>query len=117
MRPVTLYALSPLNTIYSCCVPSLLAVFALWHAQVHVSSTNYSNKAFYIEILIDNLLAIWSALGIPNIDPNYEHVGFQKDLNDVRFRCKDDIIENMVGLENVFNIIQENTSIHSFTDV
>jgi len=55
-------------------------------------------------------------LDIPDVNPDDGHVRFQRDLDDVRFRCEDDVVEQMVGLENVFDFIQENTSIHSFAD-
>jgi len=44
-------------------------------------------------------------LDIPDVDPDDRHVGFWRDLDDVRFRCENDVVEQMVGLENVFNFI------------
>jgi len=44
-------------------------------------------------------------LGIPDVDPDNRHVRFQRDLDDARFRYEDNVVEQMVGLENVFNFI------------
>jgi len=44
-------------------------------------------------------------LSVPNIDPDYGHVGLGKDFDDMRFRCRDNVIKDVVAFENTFDII------------
>ena len=74
MRPITLNIFGPLNTTYASYVFPFPTILALWDTQVHVGSVNYSDKASYIEVSVDNFLGIGPILCVPNVNPNYSHI-------------------------------------------
>jgi len=45
-------------------------------------------------------------LDIPDIDSYNSHVGLGRYFDNAWFRCKDYVIENVVILEDAFNIIR-----------
>jgi len=55
--------------------------------------------------LVDDFLNIGSILHVPNVDPYDGHVGFGGYLDDAWFRGKNNIVEQVVILQNIFNII------------
>ena len=65
---------------------------------------------------VDNLFSIWSALDIPDVNSDDGHIRFWKNLDDARFKHKDDIVKQMVGLEHIFDFIQGNVSICFFAN-
>jgi len=44
-------------------------------------------------------------LGVPNVNLYTGHVGLGRYLDDMRLGSKDDIVEQIVVLENVFNFV------------
>ena len=84
-------------------LPTILALQNTW---VHVGSTNYSDKAFYIEASVDYFLGIGPILCVPNVNPNYGHIKFGQDFNDSRLGCKNNVIEYMITLEDILNFIR-----------
>jgi len=50
-------------------------------------------------------------LGVPNVNPNNGHVGLGRHLDDMRLGSEDDIVEQVVVLEDIFNFIQRNTTV------
>ena len=54
MGAITLHTFGPLNVAYTSHVASFSTVLALWDTQIHISSTNHSNEAFYVEVSVDD---------------------------------------------------------------
>jgi len=71
---VALDTLEALNSVRKGCVIPPPAVFALEHAQVHVSPSNSSYIPANIKASIDKTLSFASALIIPNVNPDNRHV-------------------------------------------
>jgi len=80
-------------------------IFALRNSQIHISSLNCSNEAFYIEVSVYDLFCVRTTLRVPNVDPDDRHVRFRGELDDARSRSKDDVVEDVVTSEDAFNII------------
>jgi len=80
-------------------------ILALRNSQIHISSLNCSNEASYIEASVYDLFCIGTALRVPNVDPDDRHVGFRGDLDDVRSRSEDNVVEDVVTSEDAFDII------------
>jgi len=80
-------------------------ILALRNSQIHISSPNCSNEASYIEASVYDLFCVGTALRVPNVNPDNRHVRFIEDLDDVRSRSEDDVVEDVVTSEDAFNII------------
>ena len=65
----------PLEATCECGVAPLPAIFALWNAGVHISSSHRGNEVSYIEALINDSLSQRSVLRVPNINPHNSHIG------------------------------------------
>ena len=105
MWTVILNGLGPLNMTYPCCVTLLPTILALRNTWVYICTLYSSDEGSNVEASIDDFLGIRLTLSVPNINPNDGHVGFRRDLNDVRLGCKDNVVKEMVTLENVFDLI------------
>jgi len=71
---IVLNTLGALDSAREGCVTPPPAVFALGHAQIHVSPSNSSNIPANIKAPIDEALSFASALVIPNVNPDNQHV-------------------------------------------
>ena len=87
-------------------MPPLPAIFVLWYSRIHIGTVNYSNKASYIEVSVNDFLGIRPILGIPDVNLNDSYIRLGQNLDNLRFGSEDDIVENMVVLENAFDFIQ-----------
>jgi len=61
--------------------PAVLALRNIW---VHIHTSNDSNKTTNVEAAIDDVLYQRTTLGIPDINPNYSHIGFGKSFDNSR---------------------------------
>ena len=76
----------------------LPAILVLQYAWIHICTPNCCDET-------------------TNVDPYDGHVGFGGYLDDAWFRGKDNIIEQVVVLQNIFNIIWWNLIVYLFADV
>ena len=111
MWTITLKTLCPLNATNSCCVILFPTILALWNFWIHVGSSDSSDKASYIEVSVDDFFCVSTTLRVPDIDPDDGHVEFGRNLDDMRSRSEDNVIEDVVAPENAFDIIWRNTRI------
>ena len=98
---ITFDAFGPLNSAWEGGMTSFPAVFALGNAGVHICFPNCSDIVANIKAPIDKH---FSVKDIPNINPNDSHVRFWRYFNNSRFRCKRNIIKNMILFEYSFNV-------------
>ena len=63
----------------------LPAVLALGDAWIHICASNCRNVVTYIEASIDEHLSVFTTLDIPDVNPNYSHVGFGRNFDNSRF--------------------------------
>jgi len=71
---IVLDTLGALDSVREGYVTPPPAVFTLGHAWVHISPSNSSNIPANVKALIDEALSFASALVIPNVDPDNQHV-------------------------------------------
>jgi len=64
----------PLNSTHTSCMALFPAVFILQHSRVYVYTTNYDDKATYIEPPVDEALGFGTALCVLYIDLYNKHV-------------------------------------------
>ena len=114
MKTIILYVFSILDSTDTCRVVLFPIVFTLWCTGVHVDIMNYSNEAFYIESSVDETLGLGPALCVPDVNPNDWHVQFREYFDDFGFQCQNNIVENMVTLQNSFDIIRDNVRVNVF---
>ena len=98
IRAITPHTLRSLYMTDSCCMTPLPAVLALQYAWVHICIPNCCDKTTDVEPLVNNFLSIGSILCISNVNPYDGHVGFGEYLDDVRFRGKNNVVEQVVVL-------------------
>ena len=84
----------------------LLIIFAPQYTKVHVGSPNDCDITSDVETSVNEHFGITATLDIPNIYPNNQHVRFRGNLYYSWFRSKRNIVEDMILLENYFNIIK-----------
>ena len=93
IETITFHTFSFLNMTYSCHMSPLPTVLILWYAWIHIYISNCCDVATNIESSVNDFLSIWSVLSIPNVYPNDGHVGLGRYLDDMRFWCKDNVVE------------------------
>jgi len=86
VRAITPHTLRSLYITDSHHMTSLPAILVLQYAWIHICTPNCCDET-------------------TNVDPYDGHVGFGGYLDDAWFRDKDNIIEQVVVLQNIFNII------------
>ena len=107
MRPIAFGTLRPLNVANLYHMTPLPAIPALRNPQVYIGFPYSSDNTPNIETSVNDFFYICAILGIPDIDLYNSHVRLGRYFDNVRFRYKDYIIENIVILEDAFNIIRE----------
>ena len=75
---------------------------------------NCGDEASYIKSSIDKILGLEPALSIPDVDPNYWHVWFGEHFDNSGFQCQHNVVEDMVALQNFFNIIRGDMRVSVF---
>ena len=74
----------------------LPAVLALQNSRVHVRSSDHSNVIANIKTPVDKYFSVLATLYVPYINPDYCHVRFWGNLDYSQFRCKCDIVKDVV---------------------
>ena len=74
VRSITFYTLRPLKVAHEHGVTLLPAIFTLWDAKIHISSSYRSNETFYIKALVNDFLGWRSILWVLNIDLDNSHI-------------------------------------------
>ena len=74
VRAIVLDTLGALDTVGHSCMSPSLAILALRDARVYVSSSNSCNKPSYIEIPVNKTFSLTSALNIPDVNLNNQHI-------------------------------------------
>jgi len=111
MRTITLHIFSPLDAAHTSHVISLPTVLTLRNAWVHIGLTYHGDITSNIEMSVDNFLSIGPVLHVPDVDSYDSHVRLRQNLDDSRFRCKNNIVEDMVLFEDFFNVIRRDVSV------
>jgi len=109
--PVAFYTFGPLNTTNPCYMSPFSAILTLRDSWVHVCSLYCSDKASHVEVSVDDFSRVGTILCVPYVDPDDNHIRFRQDLDDSGFGSKNYIIEDMIGLEDAFNFIGQNSYI------
>jgi len=55
-------------------------------------------------------------LDVPNVDLYNGYVGLGRHLDNTRFESKNNIVEQVVVLEDIFNFVQRNTTVGFLTN-
>jgi len=100
---VALDAFSSLNATRKGGVSPLPAILALGNSWIHIRTSNCGDVIAHIEAPV-NKFSIFSTLNIPDVDPNDGHIRLRRDFNNSQFRCEEDVVENMILLEDGFDI-------------
>ena len=111
MRAITLHTFSPLDAAHFSHVTPLSTVLTLRNTQVHIGSVDHGNITSNIEMSVDNFLGIGSVLHVLDIDPYDSYVWLGQNLDDSRFRCENNIVEDVDLFEDFFNVFRRNTSV------
>ena len=104
MWAIALDAFSSLNVTRKGGVSPLPAILALGNSWIHIRTSNCGDVVAHIEAPVNEKFSIFSTLNIPDVDPNDGHIRLRRDFNNSRFRREGDIVENMILLEDGFNV-------------
>ena len=69
---------------YICGVTLLLSVLTLRNTQIYIFFSDCSNILFYAEAFIDKAFHFHSSLWIPNVNPYYGYIKFERGFDYVR---------------------------------
>ena len=106
VKAITSHTLRSLYMTDSSYITPLPIILALWYAWVHIYTLNCCNETTNIEPSVNDFLSVGSILHVPNVDPYDSHVRFRGYLDNTWFRDKNNVIEQVVVLQNIFDIIQ-----------
>ena len=101
---VALDAFSSLNATQKGGVSPLPAILALENSRIHIHTSNCGDVIAHIEAPVNEKFSIFSTLNIPDVDPNNGHIRLRRDFNNSRFRHEGDVVENMILLEDGFDV-------------
>jgi len=107
MRAIALNTFSFLDVAYTSCMSPFPAVFTLWNIRVYICSINSGNWTSNIESPVNNFFGFRAVLHILYVNPNDRHIWFQRDLDDSRLRCENNIIENVIIFKDSFDIVRQ----------
>jgi len=85
-------------------VSPLPAILALGNSQIHVRTSNCGDVIAHIEAPVNKKFSVFSTLNIPDVKPNNGHIRLRRDFNNSRFRREGDVVENMILLEDGFDV-------------
>ena len=101
---IALDAFSSLNATQKGRMSPLPAILALGDSQIHIRTSNCGDVIAHIEAPVNEKFSVFSTFNIPDVDPNNGHIRFRRDFNNSRFRRERDVVENVVLLEDGFNV-------------
>jgi len=101
---VALDAFSSLNAIQKGGVSPLPAILTLGNSQIHICTSNCGDVIAHIEAPVNEKFSIFPTLNIPDVYPNNGHIRLRRDFNNSRFRREGDVVENMILLEDGFDV-------------
>ena len=78
---------------------------------------NCCNKTSDVELSVYDFFGIWTVLDVPYVNPDDGHVGFWRYLNDLRFVCKNNVIEQVIVLKDIFDVVWWNLTIGLLTNI
>jgi len=84
------------------------AIFALRDTQVHVCAIDCTNVTFYIKVPINEIFSFKATLSIPYINPDNSHIRFGRCFVYLRSKDKNNIIEDVCALNDIFNNVRCN---------
>ena len=117
MRAVTLHTFSPLDAVHSSHVTPLPTILILRNTWVHVGPVYHGDITSNVEMSVDNFLSVGSILHIPDVNLYDSHVWLRWNLDNSRFKCKNDFVEDIVLFEDFFNIFREDVSVSLVIEV
>ena len=74
VRAITLNALGALDVAGHSCMPLSPTFLALRDTRIHIGSSNGCDKLPYIETPVNKTFSLTTALNIPNVNPNDQHI-------------------------------------------
>ena len=101
---IALDAFSSLNATRKGGVSPLPAILALGNSRIHVRTSNCGDVIAHIEAPVNEKFCVFSTLNIPDVEPNDGHIRLRRNFNNSQFRRKGDVVENMILLEDGFDV-------------
>lgn len=93
------------------------AIIALRDTQVHVCAMNCSDVTFYVKAPINETFSLRATLSILYINPDNSYIKLGEYFDNLRLRSKNNIIEDMCGLNDLFNNVRYNRDVEVFNNV
>ena len=106
-----------LDSAWKSCIPLFPAILTLGHTGIYVHPSDGGNVVSYVETSIYETFCLTSTLNISDVQPDYSHIQLQRDLDNIRFWGQNNIIENVVLFNDVFNYIWYNRRGYIFLEI
>ena len=79
-------------------------IFTLRDTKININSSYDSDESSNIKAPINKVLSFRATLSVPYVNSDDSHVQFGRYFNNSWFRCKSDIVEDVILLDDCFNI-------------
>jgi len=113
VRNIALDIFGTIHMIHKGSVALYPAIFALRDTQVHVCAMNCTNVISYIKGPINKIFSLKATLSISYINPDNSHIRFGRCFDYLRSKGKNNIIEDVCGLNDFFNNVRCNGVLES----
>ena len=87
---------------------------ALRNAKIHVYTIDCGNITADVKKSVDKSFSLRATLSILCVNPNYSHVGLGESFNNLGLRSKNNIIEYVSSLNDLFNNIRYDWDVSVF---
>ena len=111
MRAIILYAFSLLDSTYISCIFLFPTIFTLENSWIHIFISNSHNIATHIETFVDKTFCFNTSLDILNTNLNNGYIRFWGNFNDLWSWSQNDVVENVIFFDDVFDHIYSDKSV------
>jgi len=108
IRTITFNIFSFLDSAQKGKISLLPAILVLRDARVHVCTYDGGDIAFYIKVPINQFFHFTTTLNIPDVHQNNDHIQLGEVFDNEWLRYQNNIVEDVVFLDDIFNHTQSN---------
>jgi len=117
VRTIALDIFGTMYVVYKDSVALFPAIFALRNIWVHVCTIDCSDVTFYIKAPINKTFSFRATLSILYINWDNSYIRLWGYFDNLRLRSKNNIVEDVCGLNDLFNDVRQNMSVRVFNDI
>ena len=89
-------------------------ILALRNARIYVYTIDCGNITANVKKSVDKFFSLRATLSILYVNPNYSHIRLEESFNNLGLRSKNNIIEYVSSLNDLFNNIRYDWDVSFF---